>query len=94
MHCIGSLAKTCNQASYLMAIINSEVLSKAATPLMPKGQFGARDLLCTNICGSYLFRSLMCRAHCTGIYRMLVVMAAREAVNMVLENLRKGARIR
>ena len=27
-----------------MAIINSDKLSKAVTPLMPKGQFGARDL--------------------------------------------------
>ena len=32
------------EANYLMAIINSDRLSKAVTPLMPKGQFGARDL--------------------------------------------------
>ena len=36
--------KDLQEANYLMAIINSDVLSKAATPLMPKGQFGARDL--------------------------------------------------
>ena len=32
------------EANYLMAIINSDRLAKAVTPLMPKGQFGARDL--------------------------------------------------
>ena len=32
------------EVNYLMAIINSDKLSKAVTPLMPKGQFGARDL--------------------------------------------------
>ena len=32
------------EANYLMAIINSDWLCKAVTPLMPKGQFGARDL--------------------------------------------------
>ena len=32
------------EVNYVMAIINSDVLSKAVTPLMPKGQFGARDL--------------------------------------------------
>ena len=38
---------TCNsleEAHYLLAIINSESLREAASPLMPKGQFGARHL--------------------------------------------------
>ena len=32
------------EANYLLAIINSDVLHEAASPLMSKGQFGARDL--------------------------------------------------
>ena len=36
--------KDMQEVNYLMAIINSDGLSKAVTPLMPKGQFGARDL--------------------------------------------------
>ena len=32
------------EANYLLAIINSQALYEAATPLMSKGQFGARDL--------------------------------------------------
>ena len=32
------------EANYLLAIINSEALYEAVTPLMAKGQFGARDL--------------------------------------------------
>ena len=32
------------EASYLLAIINSDALQTAVTPLMSKGQFGARDL--------------------------------------------------
>ena len=36
--------KDMQEANYLLAIINSDVLRKAVTPLMPKGQFGARDL--------------------------------------------------
>ena len=32
------------EASYLLAIINSDALQTAMTPLMSKGQFGARDL--------------------------------------------------
>ena len=36
--------KDMQEVNYLLAIINSEVLRKAVTPLMPKGQFGARDL--------------------------------------------------
>ena len=32
------------EAHYLMAIINSDVLYELVTPLMSKGQFGARDL--------------------------------------------------
>ena len=32
------------EAHYLLAIINSQTLYEAATPLMSKGQFGARDL--------------------------------------------------
>ena len=32
------------EANYLLAIINSDVLSEAVAPLMAKGQFGARDL--------------------------------------------------
>ena len=36
--------RTINEANYLQAIINSDVLQAAVTPLMSKGQFGARDL--------------------------------------------------
>ena len=36
--------KDLQEVNYLMAIINSNVLSKAVTPRMPKGQYGARDL--------------------------------------------------
>ena len=32
------------EASYLLAVINSDVLRAAVTPLMSKGQFGARDV--------------------------------------------------
>ena len=32
------------EANYLLAIINSDTLYAAAAPLMPKGQWGARDL--------------------------------------------------
>ena len=35
---------TVGEANYLMAIINSDALQEAVTPLMSKGQFGARDL--------------------------------------------------
>ncbi len=33
-----------NEATYLLAIINSDTLFEAVKPLMPKGQFGARHL--------------------------------------------------
>ena len=33
-----------NEANYLLAIVNSDQLRKAVSPLMSKGQFGARDL--------------------------------------------------
>jgi len=36
--------RTKEEANYLLAIINSHELQKAVTPLMSKGQFGARDL--------------------------------------------------
>ena len=36
--------KDVQEAHYLLAIINSDVLYKMVMPLMPKGQFGARDL--------------------------------------------------
>ena len=36
--------KDVQEASYLLAIINSDVLYEVVTPLMSKGQFGARDL--------------------------------------------------
>ena len=36
--------KDMDEANYLLAIINSDSLHKAVTPLMPKGQFGARHL--------------------------------------------------
>ncbi len=36
--------KNTSEAHYLLAIINSDALYKAVTPLMSKGQFGARDL--------------------------------------------------
>ena len=36
--------KTIQEAYYLLAIINSDALYEAVTPLMPKGQFGARHL--------------------------------------------------
>ena len=34
-----------HEAAYLLALINSDALYKAVTPLMAKGQFGARHLL-------------------------------------------------
>ena len=37
-------SKTLREAHYLLAIINSRVLYDAVASLMPKGQFGARDL--------------------------------------------------
>ena len=73
------------EASYLMAIINSEVLSKAATPLMPKGQFGARDL------HKHLWKLPIPEFDVSSpLHRNIsdAGMAAREAVNKVLENLR------
>ena len=36
--------KDINEANYLLAIINTDALSDAVTPLMPKGQFGARHV--------------------------------------------------
>ena len=36
--------KDTSEANYLLAIINSDALYEAVTPLMNKGQFGARDL--------------------------------------------------
>ncbi len=36
--------KDAQEANYLLAIINSDALASAVDPLMPKGQFGARDL--------------------------------------------------
>ena len=36
--------KNTEEGNYLLAIINSDALQKAVTPLMSKGQFGARDL--------------------------------------------------
>lgn len=36
--------RSIDEAHYLAAIINSDVLRDAVEPLMPKGQFGARDL--------------------------------------------------
>ena len=36
--------KDLGEAHYLLSIINSDVLYRAVTPLMSKGQFGARDL--------------------------------------------------
>ena len=36
--------KNTEEASYLLAVINSDALQTAVTPLMSKGQFGARDL--------------------------------------------------
>ena len=36
--------KDLQEANYLLAIINSDVLYEAVTPLMPKGQFGARHV--------------------------------------------------
>lgn len=36
--------KRIEEAHYLLAIINSESLKEAASPFMPKGQFGARHL--------------------------------------------------
>ena len=35
---------TMEEANYLLGIVNSDVLYKMVEPLMPKGQFGARDL--------------------------------------------------
>ena len=37
--------KEIREANYLLAIINSQALYDAATPLMAKGQFGSRDLV-------------------------------------------------
>lgn len=36
--------RNADEANYLLAIINSDALTEAVTPLMTKGQFGARDL--------------------------------------------------
>ena len=36
--------RTIQETNYLLAIINSDALQEAVTPLMSKGQFGARDL--------------------------------------------------
>ena len=36
--------KNMDEANYLLSIINSDALSEAVEPLMPKGQFGARHL--------------------------------------------------
>ena len=36
--------KSIEEANYLLAVINSDILHEAAKPLMSKGQFGARDL--------------------------------------------------
>ena len=36
--------RTTDEANYLLAIINSDVLRRAVSPLMSKGQYGARDL--------------------------------------------------
>ena len=36
--------KDIEEANYLLGIVNSDVLYKLVEPLMPKGQFGARDL--------------------------------------------------
>ena len=36
--------KNIDEANYLVAIVNSDVLQNAVKPLMSKGQFGARDL--------------------------------------------------
>ena len=36
--------KDMEEASYLLAIINSEALYEGVQPLMPKGQFGARHV--------------------------------------------------
>ena len=36
--------KNTQEANYLLAIINSDILYEMVTPLMSKGQFGARDL--------------------------------------------------
>ena len=36
--------RTIDEAIYLVAVINSDVLQEAVKPLMSKGQFGARDL--------------------------------------------------
>ena len=36
--------RTMQEANYLLAIINSDMLQEAVMPLMSKGQFGARDL--------------------------------------------------
>ena len=39
-----TICKDEQEADYLLAIINSDSLSEAVAPLMPKGQFGARHL--------------------------------------------------
>ena len=36
--------KSVQEVNYVVCIINSQALGEAATPFMPKGQFGARDL--------------------------------------------------
>ena len=36
--------KDMREVNYVICIVNSDVLRDAVTPLMPKGQFGARDL--------------------------------------------------
>ena len=39
-----TICKNEHESNYLLAIINSDKLSEAVAPLMPKGQFGARHL--------------------------------------------------
>ena len=53
------------EAFYLLAIINSDALYQiAVTPLMPKGQFGARDLHIST-CGSCRSRNSTRATRCT-----------------------------
>ena len=37
--------ETQSEAQYLVTVINSRILEEAVGPLMPKGQFGARDVV-------------------------------------------------
>ncbi|MCY4474893.1 MAG: N-6 DNA methylase [Chloroflexi bacterium] len=75
-----------NEADYLLAIINSETLYTAASPLMSKGQWGARDLQ------KHLWRLPIPEFDCGDSLHVSIADAGRQAavgVERELENLRQ-----